>query len=302
MSARPEVVNQSPFFHYNRTFDALEIMKRHQPAHLEPTEGFLTNFLGVLIDPKFFPPLLKDRGGTVEPLPNPSNWHADLAEWGAALRAVDIAGETFTAVELGCGWACWLNNTGVAARRAGRKVRLIGIEGDETYIGYAHEALQANGFQPDEFTIHRGVASARPGHALFPRQQEGGESWGLQAIYEASEEQIRAAEAEGTHDILDRVPLAELFKESDRIDLLHIDIQGAEADLIADSIETLNEKVVYLVVGTHSRQIEGRIFDTLLSAGWVLEIERPAIFTLTPDGPVIRVDGVQGWRNQALAS
>ena len=54
------------------------------------------------------------------------------------------------------------------------------------------------------------------------------------------------------------------------------------------------EKVAYLLVGTHSRQIEGRIMDTLLPAGWVLEIERPAIFSLDSGAPEIRVDGVQG--------
>jgi hypothetical protein len=40
----------------------------------------------------------------VEGIPIPANWHADIAEWAAALRAVELAEETFTVVELGCGW------------------------------------------------------------------------------------------------------------------------------------------------------------------------------------------------------
>jgi hypothetical protein len=41
----------------------------------------------------------------VEPIPIPANWHADIAEWAAALRAVDLARGSFTMAELGCGWA-----------------------------------------------------------------------------------------------------------------------------------------------------------------------------------------------------
>jgi hypothetical protein len=64
-------------------------------------------------------------------------------------------------------------------------------------------------------------------------------------------------------------------------------------------LSTLNSKVAYIVVGTHSRQIEGRIMDTLLATGWILEIERPAILSLA-GAPVVTVDGVQGWRNPRL--
>ena len=72
--------------------------------------------------------------GVVEPVPIPANWHADIAERAAALRAVEQAHGTFKVVELGCGWGCWLNNTGVAARTLGLAVTLIGVEGDEGHI------------------------------------------------------------------------------------------------------------------------------------------------------------------------
>jgi hypothetical protein len=77
-----------------------------------------------------------------------SSRHAHISEWGAALRAVDLARDRFTAIELGCGWGCWMNNTGVAVRRAGRDVRLIGVEGDAVHIAFAHEATAANGVAP----------------------------------------------------------------------------------------------------------------------------------------------------------
>src|SRR3546814_4193882 len=96
-------------------------MNRHAGHDRQPSPDHLTNFLGVKIAPRFFPGILDGKAGVVEPIPIPANWHADIAEWAAALRSVDLAVGTFRALELGCGWGCWLNNAGAAARRRDRK-------------------------------------------------------------------------------------------------------------------------------------------------------------------------------------
>jgi hypothetical protein len=96
------------------------------------------------------------------------------------------------------------------------------------------------------------------------------------------------------------IPIAKVVEQHPRIDLLHVDIQGSEADLIAGCIPILSDRIAYIVIGTHSRQIEGRLFDSLLQAEWRLEMERPAIFSLANGVPTITVDGVQGWRNMKL--
>ena len=290
----------SPFSHYNSQFDAIDTMQRHAVANLTPTEGYLTNFLGVRIPPKVFPTILDDRAGQVEAIPIPANWHADIAEWAAALRAVDLARDSFTMIELGCGWGCWMNNSGVAARNAGLKVHLIGVEGDEGHVAFAQETFTANGFSADQIDLRRGVAAAGSGFALFPRQAHAGGSWGLEPVFGASETQRRQAALAGSHDELPMIPMADLVQDHARIDLLHIDIQGGEADLIEACAPLLREKVGFLLIGTHSREIEGRLFTALRRDGWVLEIERPAIFMLTKEAPVVTVDGVQGWRNPAL--
>lgn len=291
----------SPFFHYNAAFDPQEIMRRHAVPDLRSSPGYLTNFLGVRIDPKFFPTILDGRAGQVEDVPIPANWHADIAEWGAALRAVDLARDTFTVIELGCGWGCWMNNTGVAARRAGLAVRLIGVEGDEAHVGFAQEACAANGFSPDQVTLRRGVAAPTSGVALFPKQEQGGVAWGLEPIFGATDEERASARQSGHYDELPMIALGELAAPHRRIDLLHIDIQGGEADFIEGGLPVCEEKVAYLLVGTHSRPIEGRIIETLGKAGWVLEIERPAIFDLQSGRCQITVDGVQGWRNPKVS-
>ena len=290
----------SPFFHYNATFDPQEVMRRHAASDLHPSPGYLTNFLGVRIDPKFFPTILQGRAGQVEGIPIPANWHADIAEWGAALRAVDLARGTFTVIELGWSWSCWINNTGVAARRVGLDVHLIGVEGDEGHLRFAQEACAVNGFAPRQVNLRRGIAAPTGGIALFPRQGQAGVNWGLEPILGATDEQRSAATQSGRYDELPMIALDELAAPHARIDLLHIDIQGGEADFITGCLRVMREKVAYLLVGTHSRQIEGRIMDTLLQVGWKLEIERPAIFSLETGSPQITVDGVQGWRNPSL--
>lgn len=293
---------QGRFYHYSATFDPVACMRRHAATDLEPSPEHLTNFLGVKIAPKFFPSILQGRAGEIEPMPIPANWHADIAEWGAVLRSIDLAGPTYTMIELGCGWGCWMNQSGVAARRAGHDVHLIGIEGDEGHIDFAHEAMADNGFMPEQYTLHRGIAAAEEGVALFPRVAETGEVWGSEPVFGATEEQRAEAVATGSHDELPMVSMERAVGDHERIDLLHVDIQGGEADLVAGCLPLLNERVAYLMLGTHSKQIEGQLFSTLLEGGdWLLEIERPAVLALTHDhGPVVQVDGVQGWRNLRL--
>jgi hypothetical protein len=292
----------SPFFHYNAMFDAHATIARHARNDLAPHPDYLTNFIGVRIDPKFVPAILHGRAGEVEGIPIPANWHADIAEWAAALRAVDLARETFTMAELGCGWGCWMNNTGVAARAAGLNVQLIGVEGEEGHIGFAREACAANGFAQGQVTLKHGIAAPSTGTALFPRHDKAGEQWGLEPIFGATAQERAAAVRSGEFYELPTISLGDLISGGDKLDLLHVDIQGGEADLIDSSRPVLDDQVAYIVVGTHSRQIEGRIFKQLLGATWRLEIERPAIINLGPGGPTTTVDGVQGWRNLALAS
>jgi FkbM family methyltransferase len=289
-----------PFFHYHSVFDAVKCILGHTAPVLRSHPDYLTNYLGVLIDPKFFPQLLAGRGGEVEGPPIPGNWHADMAEFAAALRAVDLSRGRFTMIELGCGWGCWMNNTGVAARRAGREVHLIGVEADEGHIGFAKEAFAANGFDDSSISLHRGIAASTRGVALFPRQARAGISWGLEPILGATDAQREQAVQSGDYDELPMLALSDLIGPHERIDFLHIDIQGGEADVVETCLPVLQQKVAYMFIGTHSRQIEGRLFHTLLQGGWRLEIERPGLLKLDVSTPYMWVDGVQGWRNPSL--
>lgn len=289
-----------PFWNFNSQIEAVKIIRSHESHDRRPVADRLVNFLGVIIDPVYLPEVLAGQSGKVEGLPLPANWHADIAEFAAALRAVDLAKDTFRVIELGCGWGCWLLNTGVAARQRGLDVKLIGAEGDDGHVKFAKRGCAENGFNVTEANIYRGIVGPKAGVALFPRQDTAGVSWGLEPIFDATEEQVKEAESGGRYDILPVLTLNALA-DGKIIDLVHIDIQGGEADFIYGCMDDLQRLVAYVVVGTHSRNIEGRIIDAMLKHGWVLEIERPAILNFDSDGrPYVSVDGVQGWRNPGL--
>lgn len=286
----------SPFFYYNASFDAQRIMHDYAVQDLEPDPNYLTNFLGVKIAPKYFPGILDGKEGVIEPIPIPANWHADIAEWAFALRSVDQAKSNFRIVELGCGWGCWLNNTGAAARRRGLDIELIGIEGDENHIGFAVESLTANGFVSREFQLIHGVASPRRGKALFPVVEKAGANWNSEPVFNATTAQISKAKRTGNYQILQCYTLSDLAAGKP-VDLLHIDIQGGEAVFVRENFKDINAHTRRMLIGTHSRVIEGDIMEFMLAEGWILEMERPCIFGLANGHPQIMVDGVQGWLN-----
>jgi FkbM family methyltransferase len=187
----------------------------------------------------------------------------------------------------------------VAARNRGLDVALIGAEGDRGHVAFAERGCAENGFRPDQVRIHHGIVGSKAGTALFPRQAEAGISWGLEPIFDATPNQIAEAEAGDRYDVLPVLTL-DALSAGNRIDLVHIDIQGGEADFIEGCLSELNRLTAYIVIGTHSRQIEGRIMTMMLAAGWILEVERPAILDFEAGIPFVTIDGVQGWRNPSV--
>ncbi len=59
-----------------------------------------------------------------------------------------------------------------------------------------------------------------------------------------------------------------------------------------------------MIVGTHSRKIDGDLIDLMWRQGWVLEEEMPARFNFLGFLPTLEgmtySDGTQVWRNPQL--
>lgn len=295
------MTTQSPLFHFNSTFQPMDLISKYSLGNLKSCQSFLTNFVGLKIAPEYMPECVRNRVGTIESPPNPANWHADISEFGAVFRAVDLSNENrFVMGEMGCGWGCWMGISGLVAKTRGLDVKLYGIDGDKKHISWAKENMVNNGFSEKEYAIVEGIAAATSGKALFPLADKEAIHYGLEPIFNASDLEIQKALKNKSYKILPMVPLEKIFSSESRVDLLHVDIQGGEVDLISGSMDYLSRHVCYLVIGTHSRSIEGKLIDILLKNGWILEIERPAIFHIQQRELVTAVDGVQGWRNSEL--
>lgn len=218
-------------------------------------------------------------------------------EWIGTLRSILEAGDTFTAIELGAGWAPWLIVCDRAARKRGiSRISLTGVEGSAEHHGFMLDNFRANGLDPERHELHHAVAGASDGVALFPRLRVATDDYGANAVFNDGES--AAAATRGELEEIRSISLNTLLAGKDRVDLIHIDIQGHEETVVAAGIDALNRTTRRLVIGTHSRSIEGHLFDLLQQHGWICEFEVPCRLRPSLAGPLeLDCDGEQVWRN-----
>ena len=264
---------------------------------LEQRPGFFTDFLGVKTRCSYLPAVYAQYSGTVEhpdgsgvvPLHEP-------AEMIALLRSAEEGTGPFTVAELGAGWAPWLVAAAAAARLRGRPVKLIGVEGDTGHLAFMRTHMDDNGIDPAAgHILLRAVVGATDGTARFPVLPEPSDDWGAKASFmDSAAEQGQAARA---FVEVPSLSIRTLLTKIDRVDHMHCDIQGDEASALEASAEAVNAKVRRLVVGTHGRCIEERLFTLFAGLGWTLESEKACTFRYGTAGTTLQNDGVQVWLN-----
>jgi hypothetical protein len=101
------------------------------------------------------------------------------------------------------------------------------------------------------------------------------------------------------------VAMRDLLEREPEWNLVHIDVQGHEFDIIRSSIDLLSARVRWMIVGTHSRKLDGDVLDIMSKAGWVLEHEKPTRFDFWQNPVSLEAmttqDGTQVWRNPRFA-
>jgi hypothetical protein len=93
--------------------------------------------------------------------------------------------------------------------------------------------------------------------------------------------------------------LATLLEPFTKVNLVHVDIQGDELKVIRSALDILKQKVIRLVIGTHSRAIEQELLDVLAWQSWDLESEETCLFKQDDRRMILGWDGCQVWRNRA---
>jgi FkbM family methyltransferase len=210
-------------------------------------------------------------------------------------------------MELGAGLGPWIVAGGNAARLKGiTDIRLCAVEADAQHFQLLKQHLIDNGFAPDDHRLIQAAVGAEPGTALWPALEDSRDDWGSRPI-------PNNALAESATDYLGRtlstvpveiVSMGDLIEAQPRWNMVHIDVQGHEVEICSSCIEKLNDRVQWLIVGTHSRKLDGNMLELMYSAGWLLENEKPTKFNFSREAPSLEAmttyDGIQVWSNPRL--
>lgn len=280
--------------------------------------GFVFDFLGTRTRTAFISHLKDTHDGRVEDYPIPTNFHATALEWAGTLRAVAGAAGRFVIVEVGAGWGPWLVSAAFAAQQRGiRDLALVGIEGSRHHYEFLQAHLRDNGLRPEDHVLLHGVVGTADGFAEFPELPDPAADYGQPARFAAAPPvPWRQRVKQVLKRLLGRPPapltptgvarvrsysLATLLQPYDAVDLVHIDIQGHEAEVVAAAGEVLARKVKWLVIGTHGRAIEQALMEELAARGWAPEGEEACTYQHIGRQMVLIRDGCQVWRNPRLA-
>lgn len=280
---------------------------------LEPTPGFITDFLGTRIRTTCVHSASRHLDGTVLGVPVPADFHSEAAEWVGLLKAVLSCKGSFRAMELGAGWGPWIVAGAVAARTRGiNDVFLCGVEADPDRYEMMRQHLRDNDIDPSRHALLLGAVGAAPGRARWPKGYNPTDDMGTRPLRPEGERCRQGSEGVSDYRgfVFNEYMDVEVFALSDLVarqpvwDFVHIDVQGWEGEICAAGVGALNERVRWSVIGTHSRKLDGDLVDLFCRNGWVLENEKPSRFAYVPGGASLEAmtttDGVQVWRNPRL--
>ena len=289
-------------------FSDLAALAKYMAPNLEGAPGFHVDCFGIKTRYSYFSDAT-DSQAIQANLPFPDNTlYGEAIEFLATCRAVDAADEEMVAYEFGAGFAPWLVCTAaMALRRPVKRLRLVAVEADPQRLPLIEQHFSDNGLplpgasHPIVSTeIIQAAVSDQRGTLTFSAQ--GIKDWGGAASKDKSAADYRGAT--GNRVSVPALPISELLQHERVVDLVHMDIQGFEYLSIAASLDDLNRKVRSIVIGTHSRVIEGRLIDLLRQNGWVLIYEKPCKFHASSQLPDVTgatyFDGTQFWINQRL--
>jgi len=278
---------------------------------LVPNQGEIIDWLGIRTD------IACHGWVTVPPvgyihilgLPIPTDMiHAEAIEYVALAvameRAVANFDGNFRAIELGASYAPWAIAAAVLAERKGfGDIEVRAVEASEATVPKILAHASRNGLTDKPHIRVKPIFSAvhvSDEDLFFPRVNVASDN-GARATTEMNDTDYR-----GLALAYDRVPglrLSTLCADLTRVDFLHLDLQGAEEDLLQDDdfMATLDTKVATLFLATQSRLIEGIALKKLAKLGWRLIRERPTTYqqndrTADVNGWTTR-DGGQLWLN-----
>jgi FkbM family methyltransferase len=277
--------------------------------------GFVVeSFLGVLQRPEFVagtPPAPEARQIATQ-RPDPKIEKEDYLEWIDLLEAVAEARGCFTMIELGAGYGRWTARAAAAVRTLhgpDMPYRLVAVEAEPTHFRWMTEHFRNNGIDPARVECRRAAVAAQDGHVWF--FDGAADDWYGQTIAPApgwrewlsTSVKRLLGKRFGRKQSRVKVPavsLNALLEPLDRVDLLDLDVQGAEFEVLDAAADRLG-KIRRVHVGTHNAGVEDGIRRLFTRLGWRNTRDYACGKKLaTPYGEVDFQDGIQTWINDRV--
>jgi hypothetical protein len=215
------------------------------------------------------------------------NCSEDYYEWIDLLEAIHAAHGRFTMIELGAGYGRWIANAALAARRIrdGRRLQLclVGVEADERRFQWMSEHLSLNGIDEKNTLLICNGISDKHSHGLI-KTASVHEGYGekihpvdvsvVKHFIDQKILQVYVPDIPDPYQIIDVIPISEVIRRSFAkwgegvIDLMDIDIQGAEETALEHSIDMINGYVKRMHIGTHAKRIDEALYNLLIENDW----------------------------------
>jgi FkbM family methyltransferase len=268
-----------------------------------PPAGWIVDFLGIRTQWKFvdghWPHTAEQISRMWQQVPAPEVNGLEYYEWVDLLHAVLSARERFVMVELGAGYGRWAVRAARLVERLNPlPITLVAVEAEPTHFGWLQEHFVDNGLDPAQHNlVCAPVAGSRvPVNFLVGQAAT---CYG-QAIVPTTDPRPDGLQAQA----MAAITLAEIVEPYRRVDLIDLDIQGAELDVLGAAIKALDTQVKRLQIGTHGPEIEQGLRHVLRAHGWQLVHDFPCgakVVVPNLDQELEVGDGVQTWINPRLA-
>lgn len=268
--------------------------------------GFDANWLGIVTRSEFLPAAPesdndrpKEKMRLFSPALPPLN--EEYLEWVSILESVLAARNQFTMIELGAGYGRWLVCAYGALCAANPRLKslFVGVEAEPQHFEWMKQHFSDNDLDPGKHQLIEAAVTAEDGVVSFavghPRE------WYGQAIVDSTELNLQRYPAAQSRQVK-AVSLATIFRDIPHqipyVDLIDMDIQGAEAQVIGNAEDVLSNRVKRVHIGTHSRTIEEELRKILTKLGWRCAEDHPCFsVSMTRFGAASFNDGVQVWLN-----
>jgi FkbM family methyltransferase len=296
-------------------------------------DGYVVDFLGILTDGSFLWNKTGPFGGHYvrTTLPTFSSYGEgwfEVADWFYSAR--DARGQ-YVAISLGAAFGAQL----VGAWKTLQAInplpaRLVAVEPLPQHYDWIRQHMAVNGIDPDQHWIVQAALGPNNEPILFPIGAPGTGLTASVPTNSTASRQIYAKFYGGRrlskrviknlflynstgipHELgfghsaeikfVSAVTLRDVLTPFDRVDLLEVDIQQAEAEVIAPCMDIVRRKVRRVHIGTHSHEVHDTLRELFSAAGWEIIFDyAPESRHATERGPLDLIDGIFTARNPAV--